>query len=122
MQYDLNKLCNSIFNADDKIRFVGVINEMGQLIAGSMKKGLTSLERDDGALRLYLGYAINNALRRDFDHEFGKVFYTFSEREKIKLLSIPIDDDLLIISMERSSKHVILIDKILDIVRNLTKP
>lgn len=121
MQYDLSVICNGIFEINEKIRFVGIIDQMGKLIAGDMKKGLPSLERDDGSIMLYLGYAINNMLRRDFDNVFGKVLYTFSEREKIKLLTIPIDDNLLLVSMDKSSDHVELIKKILDVVRKLTK-
>ena len=121
MQYDLSIICNGIFEINEKIRFVGIIDQMGKLIAGDMKKGLQSLERDDGSIMLYLGYAINNILRRDFDNVFGKVLYTFSEREKIKLLTIPIDDNLLLVSMDKSSDDVELIKKILDVVRKLTK-
>lgn len=121
MQYDLSIICNGIFEINEKIRFVGIIDQMGKLIAGDMKKGLPSLERDDGSIMLYLGYAINNILRRDFDNVFGKVLYTFSEREKIKLLTIPIDDNLLLVSMDKSSDHVELIKKILDVVRKLSQ-
>lgn len=122
MQYDLSVLCNGIFEVDEKIRFVGIIDQMGKLVVGNMKKGLPSLERDDGSIRLYLGYAINNILRRDFDNVFGKVLYTFSEREKIKLLTVPMDNYLLLVSIDKLSDHVKLINKILDVVKKLTMP
>ena len=118
---DFSVLCNNIFTINEKIRFVGVIDQMGNLIAGDMKNGLPSLERDEGSIRLYLGYAINNVLRRDFDDVFGKVLYTFSEREKIKLLTVPIDNNLLLVSMDISSDHIELIDKIQHVVSKLTK-
>jgi hypothetical protein len=121
MQYKLSELCNSIFEINEKIRFVGIIDEMGKLIGGDMKKGLPSLEKNDGSVRLYLGYAINNILRRDFDNVFGKVLYTFSERERIKLLTIPIDDNLLLVSMDKSTDHVELINKIIAVANKLTK-
>ncbi|RPJ30877.1 MAG: hypothetical protein EHM25_05110 [Nitrosopumilales archaeon] len=122
MQYDLSVLCNGIFEVDEKIRFVGIIDQMGKLVVGDMKKGLPSLERDDGSIRLYLGYAINNILRRDFDNVFGKVLYTFSEREKIKLLTVPMDNYLLLVSIDKLSDHVKLINKIMDVVKKLTMP
>lgn len=122
MQYDLRVLCNGIFEVDEKIRFVGIIDQMGKLVVGDMKKGLSSLERDDGSIRLYLGYAINNILRQDFDNVFGKVLYTFSEREKIKLLTIPMDNYLLLVSIDKLSDHVKLINKILNVVKKLTMP
>ena len=122
MQYDLSVLCNGIFEVDEKKRFVGIIDQMGKLVVGNMKKGLPSLERDDGSIRLYLGYAINNILRRDFDNVFGKVLYTFSEREKIKLLTVPMDNHLLLVSIDKLSDHVKLINKIMDVVKKLTMP
>ena len=122
MQYDLSVLCNGIFEVDEKIRFVGIIDQMGKLVVGNMKKGLPSLERDDGSIRLYLGYAINNILRRDFDNVFGKVLYTFSEREKIKLLTVPMDNYLLLVSIDKLSDHVKLINKIMDVVKKLSMP
>lgn len=121
MQYNLSEVCNSIFEINEKIRFVGIIDQMGKLIGGDMKKGLPSLEKNDGSIRLYLGYAINNILRRDFDDVFGKVLYTFSERERIKLLTIPIDDNLLLVSMDKSTDHVELINKIIAFANKLTK-
>lgn len=122
MQYDLSVLCNGIFEVDEKIRFVGIIDQMGKLVVGDMKKGLSSLERDDGSIRLYLGYAINNILRQDFDNVFGKVLYTFSEREKIKLLTIPMDNYLLLVSIDKLSDHANLVNKIMDVVKKLTMP
>jgi hypothetical protein len=119
MQNDLSALCTSIFEIDEKIRFVGMIDQMGKLIVGDMKKGTASLEKNDGSIRLYLGYAINNILRRDFDNVFGKVLYTFSEREKIKLLTIPIEDNLLLVSIDKFADHDKLIHKILDTVKNM---
>ena len=120
MHYDLPALCTSIFEIDEKIRFVGMIDQMGKLIAGDMKKGTPSLEKNEGSIRLYLGYAINNILRRDFDSVFGKVIYTFSEREKIKLLTIPIDENLLLVSIDKLADHNILVNKILDVIKNIS--
>jgi len=121
LSYNLSELCNGIFEINEKIRFVGIIDQMGKLITGNMKEGLRSLERDDGSIRLYIGYAINNVLRRDFDNVFGRVLYTFSERERIKLLTIPIDDNLLLVSMDKSTDHVELINKIIAVANKLTK-
>jgi hypothetical protein len=121
LSYNLSELCNGIFEINEKIRFVGIIDQMGKLITGNMKEGLRSLDRDDGSIRLYLGYAINNVLRRDFDNVFGRVLYTFSERERIKLLTIPIDDNLLLVSMDKSTDHVELINKIIAVANKHTK-
>jgi hypothetical protein len=36
---DFDKLCDRIFAADRGIRFAGVIDKMGTLVAGGMRKG-----------------------------------------------------------------------------------
>ena len=41
MQYELPALCNSIFEVDENIRFVGMIDEMGKLDCRRHEKGYT---------------------------------------------------------------------------------
>ena len=41
---DYFKLCNRIKELDPQIRFAGVINERGRLVAGGMKEGVEPLE------------------------------------------------------------------------------
>jgi hypothetical protein len=62
---------------------------MGNLVAGGMKKGILPLEPKEERRKLYLEFALRNAMRQDFDSEYGKVIYTLSEREKIRLPHFP---------------------------------
>ncbi len=112
-----NDLCLRFLNLSGEIRFVGVIDRMGTLIAGGMKEGIESLEKEEESLKLYLGYAFNNAMRQDFDPTFGKVLYTVSEREKLKLATFPFDENILLVSMSKQAPHDEIIDNILDILR-----
>ena len=82
-QTNSDDLCLRFLNLSGEIRFAGVIDRMGGLIAGGMKEGIESLENDEESIKLYLGYAFNNAVRQDFDPTFGKVLYTLSERESL---------------------------------------
>ncbi|HEY7110393.1 MAG TPA: DUF6659 family protein [Nitrososphaeraceae archaeon] len=113
-----NELCSRMLNLDPTIRFAGIIDRKGMLIAGGMKEGLQSLERDEESLKLYLSYAINNIMREDFDSIFGKVLYTVSEREKIKLATFPLGHDILLISMSRDANHDNLIQDIFEILQS----
>jgi hypothetical protein len=115
---DRNELCLRLLNLDAKIRFAGVIDRKGTLIAGGMKEGLQSLEKDEESLKLYLSYAINNIMREDFDSIFGKVLYTVSEREKIKLATFPLGQKILLISMAGNASHSEVIQNVLDILQN----
>src|ERR671932_63059 len=92
------KLCESIFALSSGLRFVGVIDRMGKLVAGGMRKGVRSLELDSE--KLYLEFALRSEMRKDFDAEFGKTIYSFSEREKIKFAVFPLNSNhILMISI-----------------------
>ena len=89
-------LCDNVFSLSPSIRFAGVINKMGRLIAGGMRHGLESLENKDDSLKLFVQFALRSRLRTDYDYVFGKSIYNFTEREKIKLASFPLDDNLIL--------------------------
>ena len=111
------KLCDSIFALSPNIRFVGVIDRMGKLIAGGMRQGLKSMENKQDSSKLYLEFALRNEMRKEFDAEFGKTIYSFSEREKIKLASFPLNDHLLRVSIEKIELHYSkLIENILKLI------
>ena len=111
------KLCDSIFALSANIRFVGIIDRMGKLIAGGMRQGLKSMENKQDSSKLYLEFALRNEMRKEFDAEFGKTIYSFSEREKIKLASFPLNDHLLRVSIEKKELHYVkLIENILKLL------
>ena len=111
------KLCERIFALSSGLRFVGVIDRMGRLVAGGMRKGVRSLELDSE--RLYLEFALRSEMRKDFDAEFGKTIFSFTEREKIKLVSFPLDGGYILrVSMERKDPHNEIIEKTLRIINN----
>ena len=82
------ELCDDIFALSPKIRFVGIINRMGKLVAGGMRQGVNTLENEADSSKLFLGFALRSEMKKDFDAEFGKTVYSFSERDRIKLASI----------------------------------
>lgn len=110
------KLCDRIFAQDSTVRFAGVIDKMGNLVAGGMRKGIDPLEPKEERRKLYLEFALRNAMRQDFDSEYGKVVYTLSEREKIKIASFPLKENLILVSIEKKAKHDKVISNILSLL------
>ena len=74
------------------------------------------------ASKLYLESTIRSEMRKDFDKEFGKTIYSFSERENIKIASFPLhNDNLLRVSIEKQEQsHEKIIQSILKIISELT--
>ena len=104
MGMDYEKLCDFAKQADSKVRFAGVINSRGRLIAGGMapsKERLGDRKRDE---MLYMELALRVKMRREFDDDLGEVKFSMSFREKLIVMSFPIKDDVLMVSMERKTQ------------------
>ena len=113
---DYDKLCDRIFAVDKGVRFAGVIDKMGNLVAGGMRKGIDPLEPRQERRKLYLEFALRNAMRQDFDSEYGRVIYTLSEREKIKITSFPMGEQLVLVSIDKDRPHAKIIKQVLRLV------
>jgi hypothetical protein len=118
--HNFEKLCNDIFALSSTVRSAVVIDKIGKHVAGGMRQGIKSMEDKDDSQKLYVEFALRSVMREEFDKEFGKTIYSFSEREKIKLASFPLDDyHILRVSMEKEeSHHDELIENIKKIIGN----
>jgi hypothetical protein len=116
------KICNDIFALSPAIRSAAVIDKMGKLVAGGMRKGIKSMEDTENTQKLYVEFALRSVMREDFDKEFGRTIYSFSEREKIKLASFPLDDKhILRVSIDKKEAlHHEIIYNILKMMSNNT--
>lgn len=115
-----DRICDEIFALSHAVRSAIVIDKMGRLVAGGMRKGITSMEEKDDTQKLYVQFALRSVMREDFDEQFGRTVYSFSERERIKLASFPLDDQYIMrVSIEKEeSDHNAIIDNILKIISN----
>jgi len=101
---DYENMCASIQKIDAKIRFAGVINSKGRLVAGGMEPSKTRLgdrKRDE---MLYMELALRVKMRREFDDDLGQVKFSMSFREKLIVMSFPVENDVLMVSMESKTK------------------
>ena len=101
---DYENMCTLVQKIDSKIRFAGVINSKGRLVAGGMAPSITRLgdrKRDE---MLYMELALRVKMRREFDDDLGKVKFSMSFREKLIVMSFPMKDDVLMVSMERKTQ------------------
>jgi len=83
---------------EPEIRFAGLINPMGHLVAGGMKKGMNPLEDDADMRKLYMELILRVSTRQEFDQSLGEVEYSASRRKKAVVMSFPIDNKVLLVS------------------------
>ena len=95
--YQYEEKCQSLLK-EPEIRFAGLINHMGHLVAGGMKKGITPLEDEADMRKLYMELILRVSTRKEFDYSLGPVEYSSSRREKAVVLSFPIGNKVLLVS------------------------
>lgn len=94
-------LCESVKKLDPSIRFVGLINAKGHLEAGGMIEGKSTLEDTKKDEMLYMELALRVRMRQEFDQELGPVRFAMSYRDKVIVMSFPINKEILLVSAEK---------------------
>lgn len=116
------KICNEILLLDKSVRFVGITNRMGKVVAhqfrGDMTPMLTFEELEGSAIKSVL----RMKTREDYEAKLGRAIYTFTLYDKVKRASIPLqhnDYALVIASFEKDANHEdIILSKILPVLQN----
>ncbi len=117
---DLEEICQNIIKLDPKMRSARLINSRGHLTAGGMKEGLLSLEAQKQDEMMFMELALRVRMRHEFDGEFGEVHFSMSYRDKVIVMSFPLnDDDVLLLSCEKDIDFGKLPFKVLKILEPL---
>lgn len=114
--YDYMKICDSIKSLDPKIRFAGVINERGRLVAGGMKENVEPLESEKDDEMIFMELALRVKMRKEFDKQLGPVNFAMASRERALAISFLINEDILYVVSEPDADYGALPKKILSII------
>jgi hypothetical protein len=109
-------MCKKIHELEPKIRFAGLINPNGRLVAGGMKPGYQSLEEERDNEMLYMELVLRAKMRKEFDKAFGPVKFAMSYRDKLIVMSFPINDHVLLVSVEKDVDFSKLPFKIVELI------
>ena len=85
---------------EDKVRHVGVINKLGRLVAGGLKKGLAPTLEDEKVRMMYMQMQLDFKMRQELDDILGPIDYIASRRTKQLIISVPIKENLVLITAE----------------------
>ena len=102
---------------EDEIRFAGIVDKDGQLVAGGFKEGLVPYEGDETKLQAFFDFVSKASIRKEFDESLGPINYLAARRDKAVLVSFPfpITHILLLISAEPSVNIENLAKKVVEI-------
>lgn len=106
-----NVLCNKILNLDSKIRFVGVFNSKGELAAEKNRDVPSLLSADEEKMLVHYTFDRWRHLQ-NLEYKLGKVRTSVAKHEKTTLISLYLDSDLLLLSVEPDYNYPEIIKKI----------
>ena len=115
------ELCKELLQLDSSIRFVGIANHMGSLVATRFRRGLSPLLESEELQNYTMKAALRMKTREDYESNLGKIIYTFALYEKLKRASIPLNNShlsLLMVSFDVNADHErIILDRMLPRVK-----
>jgi hypothetical protein len=118
---DLHNVCKNIIEMDTKIRFAGIPNKFGKQILVEYRKGLDPLLTDSESELYAIETVIRMNTRKDFESKLGKPIYSFTMYEKLKRVTIPLDNNdypILMVSFDiEADEESIILKKIIPFVK-----
>ncbi|HXV45276.1 MAG TPA: hypothetical protein VD736_01240 [Nitrososphaera sp.] len=111
---DYDDLCDRILRSDIKVRFAGICDETGEIRYGGPRKGLKNLLTPEETRRSLLQALARWRLRDELSAQTGKGKYALAEYEKMKRITVPLDEThLLLVTTDVGANHARIIDEIL---------
>jgi hypothetical protein len=116
---DYGKLCKDILDLNPKIRFAGVCDDTGEIKYGGQRQGVNNLLSSEETKRSNLQALARWSLRNSLAPKIGKGKYAMAEYEKIKRITVPLENyHLLLITTEIEADHGKIIDGVLNIMKS----
>jgi len=115
------EICNQVLQLDKSIRFAGVANKLGTLIAYKLREGLIPLLNEEEIQNSIMKTVLRMKTREDYESKLGDVIYTFALYKRVKRVSIPLDHPdmaILMVSFDLAAdQDRIIMDKILPVLK-----
>lgn len=92
-------LCDKIIKLDRKIRFVGIVNNKGEVIEGGFQQGIEPLLDETDEQQMYVQSLWNLTTLGSYSVRLGRVRYSITEHDKVTLMTFPLRDDILCLSV-----------------------
>src|SRR5919199_5374804 len=125
MKQFFQEFCDKVIALDSSIRFVGIADGHGALLATSERKGLKPLLNAEETAQYAITAATRQYTRIRWQPLLGKIDYTCSHYDKLLRVTIPITDRnnrllyviIFTFDVETNNFHQIIMERILPLIR-----
>lgn len=112
--YDSRENYKKILNLDESIRFVGRIKD-SKITAFVRRENADPLLDEEMSNLAHYQVSVKASMEEMFNESLGKTNWIITSKERVKLVTLFLDDGLIILSMENDGEH----DKIIKKIQNL---
>ena len=115
----LNSVCDDVLAKHSSIRWTGIVNKNGVILAQKSGKGVKLLLSDEENEEYAATAIARQKTRGRFEPKIGKMIYSFGRYELLHRATVPINENyylLITLDVEEKNFDSIIIDKILPIV------
>ena len=114
---DYQKLCHDVLDLNPKVRFVGICDNTGEIKNGGLREGIQSILTDEEIKKANLISLERWRLHNTLADRIGKARYAMEEYEKVKQITMPLEDEhLLLISTEVDADHGKIIESAIQLI------
>lgn len=114
--YNLDELCSSILEINKNIQSVAIINKLGRAIEKTSRPKYAEQFSDTMDEMLFMHCVLQVSLGTDFDEQFGIINYHISERTNLTLLTFPIGQDVILVTINKKTSPITLARKISSLI------
>ncbi len=113
MTVNYDELSKQVLDLDPQVRFAGVANSKGEMIAGGQKDNVEKILVGDD-VKMSIHYALQKRdLYTNLAYKIGRERSSITEYEVVTMISIPINsNELFLISTEPRADYLKIIDHV----------
>ena len=115
----LNSLCENVLAKHGSIRWTGIVNKNGVILAQKNRKGVKLLLSEEENEEYAATAIARQKTRGKFEPKIGKIVYSFGRYELLHRATIPINDNyymLMTLDIEEKNFDSIITDKIVPVI------
>lgn len=111
-------LCNGIIKLDRSIRFVGILNNRGEVIEGGLKQGIEPLLDGTDEQKMYIHSLTNLTMMQSYSDRLGMVHYSLTGHKKVTLMTFPLRDCIFCLSAMPKAYMNKIGDKVMKVLKS----
>ena len=115
----LNSICDDVLAKDSSVRWAGIVNKNGVILAQKAGKGVKLLLSDEENEEYASTAIARQKTRGKFEPKIGKILYSFGRYELLHRATVPINENyylLMTLDVQEKNFDSIIMDKILPAV------